>query len=140
MSTLKGIAYWVVPTILFWLMALVVYVLFMSGYDAVRADTSDRFYMVIHPNKLGYDFDCLDRHPYWDERQMAWNEDIGFSELIERPLLVAQVVEVAYCHVDNIYLDKSSGDYFRFGFSERVTDEHPNHRHITRGAYWVEYG
>lgn len=138
MSKLKGISYWVVPLILFCIVLLVAYVLFMSAYDAVRADTNDMFYMVLRPNKLGYDFECLDHRPYLDERQMAWSGETGFSELTERPLLIAQVIEVAYCHVDNIYLDKPSGEYFRWGFSERVTDEHPNHRHVTRGAYWVD--
>lgn len=139
MSKLKSIAYWLVPTMLFMVVALIPYILIMSAYDSVRADTNDMYYMVIRPNKLGYDFDCLPYPPYEDERQMVWNDETGFSELTERPLLIAQVIEVAYCHVDNIYLDESSGDYFRWGFTERVIDEHPNHRHVTRGAYWVDY-
>lgn len=94
-------------------------------------------YMVIRFGALGYNFDCVNDYPYDLGQQMEWNNNVGFAELKETPRLIEQIIEVQNCNLDNIYMDQSTEELFRFGFAERVTDEHPNHRHVTRGAWWV---
>lgn len=101
--------------------------------NSTTAQTKPK-YMLLYG---GMNFYCLDELPYTISRDMLWDAENGFSEVEGRPSRVAYVVEVTDCNLDIIY---SQDDfYFTWRFSSHNTDGHENHRHITRGAYWIDW-
>lgn len=99
---------------------------------------SARKYMVLYEGTRGLNFWCLDELPYSIERAMIWDDAAGPVELSEQGFLFARVVETDHCNVDNVYQVRDGAQY-AWLFTERVTDGHEDHRHITRGAWWVEW-
>lgn len=104
--------------------------------DAQAAPASK--YMVLYQNTRGLNFYCLDTPPYSIDRAMVWDEATGPVEIDDQGFLVAQVVETTFCNLDNIY-QLDDGSRYAWLFTERVTDGHEDHRHITRGAWWVSW-
>lgn len=108
------------------------------GYMAfeAQASTSNR-YMLLYRGTQGLNFYCVDELPYSVERPMIWDAVQGAVE-VEDYQLIAQVVTVAECNLDNIYQD-DNGALFTWRFTSHNTDGHENHRHIDRGALWITW-
>lgn len=113
------------------LMALIVYAIVTEAQPT-------RHWMILYGGSNGLNFYCTDHMPYSLTGRMVWDEQLGAIELEgARGRLEAQVIEVAECNLDNIYSHR--GQYYAWRFTHHQTDEHPHHRHITRGAWWINF-
>ena len=108
------------------------------GYMAfeAQASTSNR-YMLLYQGVQGLNFYCVDELPYSVGRPMLWDSEHGAIE-VEDYQLIAQVLEVESCNLDNVYM-ADNGALFTWRFSSHNTDGHDNHRHIDRGAFWITW-
>lgn len=100
-----------------------------------NASTAQR-YMFIRQGAAGLDFYCADTPVYEDVQPMSLEDYSPFALNPQDLELYAHVIEVASCNLDNLYAN-DGGYMFAWRFDERVTDNHSDHRHMSRGAAWV---
>lgn len=116
--------------------AIALLLLLFVYLDGTEADGASQ-YMLLYHGVQGLNFYCVDELPYSVARPMLWDSEHGAIE-VEDYQLIAQVVAVAECNLDNIYQD-DNGDLFTWRFSSHNTDGHESHRHIDRGVFWITW-
>jgi len=126
------------------LLILIVAILTLSAQFLIvailtlSAQSSNPLYMVIYRGARGLNFYCLDYLPIAPSQDLIWDTELGATELYEDAgELVFQIVQVDNCNLTNVY-QLEDNRHYALGFSSHNTDGHPNHRHITGLASWVE--
>lgn len=120
---------------LFLIVAFFVFLMLLWIYEGAAQEAQQ--YMLLYRGAHGLDFYCIDESPYTVQREMIWDAELGAIELGENGDLLAQIIEVEHCNLDNVYAS-SQGDYV-WRFSSHNTDGHENHRHLTGGAWWIDF-
>lgn len=103
-----------------------------TGVDAA----TPQVWMYIRQGAAGLDFYCSDTPVYEDLREMTEADYRPFALDVANLELFAHVIEVESCNLDNIY-ENDGGHMFAWRFDYRVTDDHEDHRHFTRGSAWI---
>lgn len=121
--------------ILFVLMAL-------SATEAIA--NTPQLWMYLKQGAAGLDFYCTNTPPYADRQAMPESDYTPLALHPEDLTLYAQVVEVSFCNVDNLYEGNGNnpqghaGEMFVWRFDHRVTDGNEANRHMTRDTAWIQ--
>jgi len=118
------------------ILAFIIFLMLLWIYEGAAQESPK--YMLLYQGSNGLNFYCLDELPYTELRPMIWDDELGTVELSERGDLLAQVVQVDDCYLDNVYQDPISDNLYVFKFTSHNTDGHANHRHMTRGVAWID--
>lgn len=95
-------------------------------------------YMLMYEGFEGWKWFCLDERPYQDSAQQSDAEIEALVTRLGSQAFVAYIVEVDSCNLDMIFRGEEGGLY-AWRFTSHQTDEHLDHRHMTRGAAWIDW-
>lgn len=96
-------------------------------------------YMLVYTESQGLYFFCLDENPFELETPQSEPEIETLVSRLGHQTSTALGFEVDECNMDAFYYDENDQAYvWRF---EDDNDIHgnPAHRHMTRGAYWINW-
>lgn len=98
-------------------------------------------YMYIRESPHGFDWYCLDDLPYGEIEDSPEQTEPELESLVHQLpdlQLRGYLIQVASCNLDML-LDDPYGYSFAWRFTSHNTDGHASHRHMTRGAVWIQY-
>lgn len=108
------------------------------GGQAQDDPYSERLWMYIPNTPQGLGWACISEMPYHDVAQQSEAELIELVNQLGNVSLRGYLVEVASCNVD-VLMDDPGGYAFAWRFTQQGHDGHPDHRHMTRGAAWIQW-